>query len=205
MTEPNTNWAMPEAAPSPAGGPAPQSSQPSGPSPAPRKKGGGLTNALLLVAALVAVGGVAFAGGRMTAPKAAATGFQGPNGQGGFPGGSFDPAQGGVPGGSFQPGQGGFPGGGDRTFALTGTVKSIAGTTLVITTANGNETTIDVSKSTYHSQAAATATDVVPGATVSVQVQGFGFRRPDASAAPGASGAPGTGAITATDVTITGK
>ena len=93
---------------------------------------------------------------------------------------------------------------------LTGTVKSADGSTLVITAADGTERTIDVSTSTYHAQAAATAADVTAGDTVSVSVNGFGGFRPGAapgsSAAPAASGAPaaGNGTITATDVTITG-
>ncbi len=87
---------------------------------------------------------------------------------------------------------------------ITGTVKSLDGSTLVLTTADGTETTIDVSGSTYHAQSPATAADVTAGTDVSVSVTGFGgMRRPGASAAPDASAAPGAGTITATDVTIT--
>jgi hypothetical protein len=195
MTDPNTNWAQPEGGSS---GPAPV------PAPAPvvvpKKKGGNLTNVLLVVAAVIAIGGVAFAVGRATAPTAAASGFRGGNGQ--FPGGP-----GLAPNGSFAPGQGGFGGlGGDRALTISGTVKSIDGTTMTITTADGNETKVDISGSTYHSQAAATAADVKAGSSVAVEVTGFGgFRgRPDASGAPDASAAPGagTGTIKATDVTI---
>jgi hypothetical protein len=194
MSDPNTNWAQPEGG---SGGPAPI------PSPVPvvtpKKKGGNLTNVLLVVAAVIAIGGVAFAVGRATAPTAAASGFRG-NGQ--FPGG-----QGFTPNGSFAPGQGGFGGlGGDRALTISGTVKSIDGTTMTITTADGNETKVDISGSTYHSQAAATAADVKAGSSVAVEVTGFGgFRgRPDASAAPGASAAPVAlmVPVPATDVTI---
>ena len=201
MTEPDdTSWAAPER-----GAPA-VSAAPGVPA---KKKSGGLVNAVLVVGALVAVGGVAFAVGRTTAP-AQATGFRGSaTGQGvtqgggqamlGMPDGSFDPAQGGP---------GGMPGGGDRSMTISGTVKSIDGTTMVITSSSGNETAVDVSGASYHSQAAASASDVQVGSEVSVATEGFGFRRPDASADPGAAGGPGagggSGSITATDVTITG-
>jgi hypothetical protein len=207
VTEPNTNWAVPEGTPStqpPSQAPAPSQTPSPAPAPvvAPKKKSSGLVNAVLVVGALIAVGGIAFAVGRTTAP-AQASGFRGQGvSQGGtqaFPG---------MPGGSFDPGQGGpggVPGGGDRTMTISGTVKSLDGTTMVITTASGSETTIDVSGATYHSQAAASASDVTVGSKVSVATEGFGFRRPDASAAPDASGAPvaGSGSITATDVMIT--
>jgi hypothetical protein len=209
VTEPNTNWAQPEGgssspapAPTPAGAPSPSPAGAPSPAPVvvPKKKGGNLTNVLLVVAAVIAIGGVAFAVGRATAPTATASGFRGGNGQ--FPGG-----QGIAPNGSFAPGQG-VPGGfgGDRALTISGTVKSIDGTTMTITTADGTETTVDITDTTYHSQAAATAADVKAGSSVAVEVTGFGgFRgRPDASAGPDASGAPGagTGTVKASDVTI---
>jgi len=194
MTEPNPSWAQPEG-----GSSAPASAPSPAPVAVPKKKGGNLTNILLVVAAAIAIGGIAFAVGRTTAPTVAAGGFRGGNGQ-------FQGGQGFTPNGSFAPGQGGGFGG-DRALTVSGTVKSIDGTTMTITTANGNETTIDISGTTYHSQAAATAADVEPGVTVAVQVTGLsGFRGgPDASGAPDANGAPGaggTGTIKATDVTI---
>ncbi len=202
MTEPNTNWAAPEgSSPAPA------------PVVVPKKKSGALVNVVLVVGALVAVGGVAFAIGRTTAP-AQATGFRGAAGQGMTQGGT-QAFPGGMPGASFDPAQagpGGMPGG-DRTMTITGTVTSLDGTTMIITTASGGETTIDVSGAAYHTQVDASASDVSVGTEVSVATEGFGFRRPDASAAPDASGvpaagsggvpAPGSGTITATDVTIT--
>jgi len=205
MTEPNTNWAAPEGS-NPAPTPAPVA--------VPKKKSGGLVNVVLVVGALVAVGGVAFAVGRTTAP-AQATGIRGATGQGVTQGGT-QAFPGGVPGASFDPGQAGGPGGmpgGGRTVTITGTVTSLDGTTMVITTASGGETSIDVSGAAYHTQADASASDVSVGTEVSVATEGLGFRRPDASAAPDASGVPaagsagvpalGSGMITATDVTIT--
>jgi hypothetical protein len=197
MTEPNNSWAQPEG-----GAPAPVENGPAPVRPAKKSGSGRLTNALFLVAALVAVGGLAFASGRLTAPAAAAgLGIRG----GGFPGGSFDPGQG-FPGGSFDPGQG-FPGGapgGDRSIAISGTVTSLDGTTLVIAAEDGTATTIDVSGAEFHAQATATAADVTAGATVSVTVDGFGGGfRPGSS--PDPNGGSGSATITATEVTITGQ
>jgi hypothetical protein len=165
---------------------------------APKKKSGNATNLLLVGAALVAIGGIGFAGGRATAPAAAAvTGFPGP-GQGG-PGGSFNPGGASGVGGAF--------GGGDASVTISGTVKSVDGTTLTITTANGTDTAIDTSASTFHAQSAATAADVTIGSTVSVSVSGLGFRPggggAGASGAPPVSGGADSNAISATDVTIT--
>jgi len=58
-----------------------------------------------------------------------------------------------------------------------------------------------VSRTTWHAQAAASASDVTAGTDVSVSVSGFGgFRGPDASADPRAADRPAS--IQATDVTI---
>jgi hypothetical protein len=201
MTDPNTSWAQPEGTapqPVPVAPVTPVASSPV-PVATPKKKGGGLTNALLVIAALVAVGGVTFAIGRATAPASAASGATNGSGRTGLgPGGSFDPGT--MPAGAVP---GGF---GDRTMTVSGTVKSLDGSTLVITTSDGTETTIDVSGSAYHAQSPATSADVTAGTKVSVSVTGLGgMRRPGASAAPDASAAPGSGSITATDVTITSE
>ncbi len=201
MTDPNTTWAQPEGTAEPAPvTPVP----PVTPTPVvkPKGKSGGLTNALLVVAALVAVGGITFAIGRATAPASAASAFPSGAGRAGLgPGGSFDPGT--LPAGA---GPGGFGGLGGRTLTVTGTVKSLDGSTLVITGSDGIETTIDVSGSTYHAQSPATSADVTPGTDVSVSVTGFGgMRRPDASAAPDVSPGPGSVSITATDVMVTSK
>ena len=78
-------------------------------------------NVLLAAAVLAAIGGVAFAAGRLTAPAAAA-GRNGGFGGGGFPGGgNVRPGASGAPGGGSFPG-GGFFGAGGVT--LEGTVAS---------------------------------------------------------------------------------
>lgn len=167
-----------------------------------RRSSGGAANLVLALAALVAVGGVAFAGGRATAP-ASSTGQRG----------AFAGANGYGPTGSFTPGQGG--GFGTRTETLNGTVTAVDGSKLTIKTSSGASVTVDTSSAAYHAQAAATASDVTTGTTVQVSVSGGGFPgggpvgAPGASSGPAASGGPastgGSTTLTASDVTITAK
>jgi hypothetical protein len=167
----------------------------------PRKAGSMWLNVLLGLAAIVAVGGIAFAVGRSTAP-AATGGARGGNFPGGnFPAGSF--AAGNFPGGSFAPdGSGGqgpaFGRGGG--FNLSGTVQSVTGDTLTITTANGQTLEFTLgSETTYATKAAATAGDVKPGSKVEVQLQlgaGANGFRPNASAAPSAGPVGAAGSVT---------
>src|SRR5450432_296787 len=99
----------------------------------PRKNRASAGTALLLVGALVAIGGVAFAVGRVTAPAAATTtglgaAGRGTGGEGGFGAGGFGGAG----------GAGGFGAGGRNGGALsvTGTVVSIDANTIQIKLAN---------------------------------------------------------------------
>jgi hypothetical protein len=164
----------------------------SAPGPARKKSSGGRwLNLVLVLAAAVAIGGVAFAIGRGTAAVSATTG----NGRvfsGAFPGGSFDPGASGAPGIV----RGGFGGGLGGGLTVQGTVESVAGDTLTIKTANGQTITVTTGASTtYHTQADASASDVQTGKTVQVQLDGGRTARPNASAAPG--GAVGTaGSVT---------
>ena len=169
---------------------------------APAKKADRTFTILLAVGLLIAVGGVTFAVGRMTAPAVAAT-TRGGFGNGGA-GGTGAGAGAGV--GGF--GRGGFGGG----VLVTGTVDSVSGTTMTLKEANGSTVTVNLAgTTTYHAQAAATAADVTTGKQVQVEVQiagGVGGQdvpgaSPGAAAipAPGASGAP-TRTITARDVTL---
>jgi hypothetical protein len=158
--------------------------------------GGRLLNIVLAAAVAVAIGGVAFAVGRSTAPVSAATGAGRGGNFGGFPGGSFAPRASGQPG--FGRGGGGF-GAGGAGLTVSGTVVSVAGDTLTIKTASGQ--TIEVTTgatTTYDTQAPATAADVQAGKTVQVQLTfaGGGAGRPNASSAP-------TGPVgTASSVTV---
>jgi hypothetical protein len=171
---------------------------------APVKKGDRTFTILLAVGLLIAVGGVAFAVGRVTAPAQAAT-TRGNFGAGGFGGA----AGAGAGTGAAGLGRGGFGGG----VLVTGTVDSVSGTTMTLKEANGSTVTVNLaSTTTYHAQAAATAADVTTGKQVQVEVQiagGLGGQdvpgaSPGAAAnpSPPASGAPVTRAVTARDVTI---
>lgn len=166
-----------------------------------KRSSGGATNLVLALAALVAVGGLAFAGGRATAPASSTSngtrgGFAGANGYG--------------PTGSFTPGA--FAG---RGGTITGTVSAVDGSKLTITTAAGSTVVVDTASAAFHKQATASASDVTTGTTVQVSVAGGGFPggapgQPAASGGPAASGAPapaasGSTTLTASEVTITTK
>jgi len=167
----------------------------------PRRRGGGtmFLNVLLGLALVVAVGGVAFAVGRATAPASSGSGAlaaDGQNGRGFFVG----------PGASGAPDRAGrFGGPGGAGFSIEGTVQAIDATSMTITTASGQTVTIALDGNTsYQKASAATAADVTTGSKVSVQLngRGGGQGRPGASAAPGASGAPVAGLGTAGSVTV---
>jgi hypothetical protein len=167
---------------------------------APAKTGDRTFRILLAVGLLVAVGGVAFAVGRVTAPAAAAS-TRGGFGAGGFATGGNGAAGAGA-GGGF--GRGGFGGG----ILVTGTVDSVSGTTMTLKEANGTSVIVNLAGTTkYHAQAAASVADVTAGKQVQVEVQiAGGFGGPDApGASPAASPAVGgttTRTVTATDVTL---
>lgn len=162
----------------------------------PRAKSGGILNILLVGAAILAVGGVAFAVGRSTAQVSS---FQR---IGADPGG----LTGVGPNGSFTPGKGGpggptFAGGG---LSMDGTVKSISSDSVTLTLANGNEVTIKLDgATTYHQATTAAATDVAVGDTVSVKMTGNGrVQVGSGGAAPEPSASGAAPALTASDVTV---
>lgn len=147
-----------------------------------------LLNVVLGLAVVLAIGGVAFAAGRLTAP--APTNPFGAGGPGQFNGGNR--------GTNGQGGPGGFLGGGGG-ITLEGTVESVSGTTLTLKTANGQTIQIALNGSTtYHAQSDASASEVTTGGTVRVEVSGF------RGGGPGASFNPNGGATsqTASDVTV---
>jgi hypothetical protein len=156
---------------------------------APRRRSGGILNLLLIGAAILAIGGVAFAVGRSTAPAS-------PVGR--FGGGLANGGTGVRPGGSFAPGaggQGGFGLGG--SIALDGTVTAMDAGSLTLTLGNGQQVTVKLDTTTAYRQAtAATPTDVEVGDSVSVNVAGGG------RGAGGAGGATPPD-LTASDVTVT--
>jgi hypothetical protein len=185
----------PAAAPTESATFAPQAVTPGAPriqpGPPRRRNSGAWLNVVLVAAMIVAVGGVAFAIGRNTAPTTAAGGRGNGNGffgNGNFARGSFAPDGSGGPGGFL----GGRGGGG---FNISGTVQSVSGDTLTVTTANGQTLEFTLGSTTaYDTQSPATAAAVKTGSKVEVQLQpgsgGFGGFRPNASGAP--SGPIGT-------------
>jgi hypothetical protein len=178
---------------------APPNTPPATPPPttvgASRVASRGAGSVLLAVAALIAVGGVTFAVGRLTAPAAAAT-TRGPGGggNGAFPGGQGVGRQGGL---------GGLLGGGGLT--IRGTVTATSPSGITIRLASGTTITIPTdSSTTYHRQTAASSGDVTTGNDVLVELaggqggQGAAGQGPNASPSPGVSPRLGP----ARDVTI---
>jgi hypothetical protein len=132
-----------------------------------RSSGSGmLVNVLLGIAVVVAVGGVAFAVGRATAPTTVAAANNGRFGNGGFGG----PNASGAPGGGFV-GPGGFAGNGG--VSIEGTVTAISADSITLQLASGQTVTIPINaQTTYHQRSSATAAAVTNGSTVIVQVGG---------------------------------
>lgn len=127
---------------------------------------------IVSVAGLIAVGGIAFAAGRLTAPALPA-GFPGGPQNGG--GAGFQPPAGGGPpdGGGFGGGApGGFFGGG-----LTGTITSIDGDTLTLETEDGGTITVNLNGgTTYAEEVDAAQSDLDEGDEVRIGIDvGGGF------------------------------
>jgi hypothetical protein len=160
------------------------------------------TTLLLVIAALVAVGGLAFAFGHMTSSGGstggtAAGGANGlPVGQGGFgANASGDPRSGiGGPGTGL----------GSGAATVSGTVVSAGSDSITLKLADGQTVTISTgSSTTYHDQTSSTSGDVTVGSSVTVQTSGTGAAPGSSAAAASASSA--TNGRTATDITIAGK
>jgi hypothetical protein len=153
----------------------------------PKQRRSNSVTAMLAISALIAVGGVGFAVGRLASSSTATTGT---NTNGGFNGAPRADAS-------------GLPADG-RGFGLastvSGTVVSVGTDSFTVKLASGQTVTIATgSSTTYHAQTAGSSTDLTAGSTVLVQTTG-------GDAAPGASASPGTSTTrTATDVTITAK
>jgi hypothetical protein len=153
------------------------------------------TMILLLIAGMVAIGGVAFAAGRLTASPAAAAAASNRLG-GGFARASL------APGETFNPGAfgGGLGRGGAGALSggVTGTVQSIDGSTLTLMLSTGSTVTIDLSGSTtYHNETAGSSSDVKVGSKVQVQINTAAA----ASEAPNPS-ASGGRTLTASDILV---
>jgi hypothetical protein len=160
----------------------------------PKSSGGRGTSLLFVLAGVVAVGGIAFAAGRLTAPASATTAGRFGNGQ--FPAD-----------GQGLPGNGqGFPGrvGGVGGVSLAGTVDAVSADSITVKLESGTSITIPLdAKTTYHAAAAATAADVTVGSQVRV-TPGAGARAADPGASFDPNASPGA-AISfgpASDVTV---
>ncbi len=170
------------------------------------KKQDRTTVILLLIAAFVAVGGIGFALGHLTAPGSSAAANPS-GGRGGFsgrtlpslaPGQTFNPSQFGGGNGGFggRAGLAGLSGG------VAGTVQSVSGSKITVQLANGTTETIDLSgRTTYHSETSANSTDIKIGTSVLVQIDTTALA--SQSPNPSASGALGGRTLTAKDVLIT--
>jgi hypothetical protein len=163
----------------------------------------------LVVALVIATGGLAFAIGRTTAPAAATTtgSFGGTRtGVAGTGANGFGPgASGFVPGaGGAVPGAIGGALAGDGALTLRGTVAEVSADQLSLTLADGTTVSVPLdSSTTYHQQAGASASDVTVGRTVLVELSGFGRglrASPDPNATPNTGQAPSFGP--ARDVTV---
>lgn len=168
-----------------------------------RRRGRDPLTLVMFVAAFVALAGVGFAVGRVTAPAAATAGFGGRGGNGfNFPGGSFAPDASGVAGA----GLGRFAGG----VSIRGTITDVTADHITLKLTNGSTVTIPVNGNTaYHHQTSATSGDVTSGVSVIVQLTaGVGGGGGGGGLQPNASGAPGVGgrAVSpASDITIVGQ
>ncbi|MFI5259095.1 MAG: hypothetical protein ACHQ01_05740 [Candidatus Limnocylindrales bacterium] len=157
------------------------------------------TMILLFVAALVAVGGIGFALGHLTAPSAAAAANA--SGRTGFARASLAPGQT-FNSSAFGGGFGGRGGLAAVTGGISGTVQSVTGSTITIQEANGTSVTIDLSgNTTYHGEAPASPTDVKVGSSVTVQIDTTALASQTPN--PSASGVLGGRTLTAKDVLIT--
>ena len=151
-----------------------------------------ILNLALGLALLVAIGGVAFAVGRSTAPVAAA--------------GARNLGNGGFQGGGEFPGSGN--GNGGRTFgngglSVQGSVTAVSADSITIKTANGQSVVISINGNTaYHRQSNANATDVQSGTTVIVRVGRAGGANGGPGSSPAAGSSGQAGALSATDVTV---
>lgn len=159
------------------------------------------TLVLLFIAALVAVGGIGFAVGHVTASSTVASTNGNAANRGGFGRGGALPSF--APGETFSVGQfgggaGGFARGGVGS-SVTGTVESVDGSTMTVKLASGTTVTIDLSSgTTYHNETSASSSDVKTGSTVLVQIDTTATAA--GTPAPGASGGRN---LTAKDILIT--
>jgi len=152
-----------DPAPTAPSGPAPTAL--ANPADKPARRTNRWLDIALALAAVLAIGGVAFAAGRMTAPAGAGPSFArglAPDGTVVTPDGSFDP-NGPRPGGLAL----------DGGIAIDGTVTAVDADTITLKLADGEEMTFKLDDTTaYHEATDAAPSDVAVGDDVSVKVTG---------------------------------
>ena len=169
----------------------------------PRSSSGRGTSLLMALAAAIAIGGIAFAAGRLTAPVTATTTARLANGQ--LPGSGQLPGDGQIPndGQAFPGRTDGFGG-----VTLTGTVRVVSTDSITLELATGTQVTIPLSSSTtYHSAVVSSVDAVTVGSQVSV-TPGARAADPNATADPSASPGGALGRLSfgpASDVTVIEK
>jgi hypothetical protein len=121
----------------------------------PERRSSPAGSLLMVLAGAIAIGGLAFAGGRLTAPAATATGLRG---TGQLPGSGQLPADGQLPGdGQGVPGRGqGFGG-----MSMQGTVTAVASAEITIELTSGTTVTIPLDADTTYRSATPTTADAV--------------------------------------------
>jgi hypothetical protein len=183
---------LPPAAREPAPTPAAAPTAVATPAPAPARRGANgsrVLNVVLGIALVLAVGGIGFATGRVTAPPTTLA-----NGR---PGGPVFNGTGGT-NGQGRAGGGLFAAGGPT---LEGTVESVTDTTMTIKTADGQTIQVALNGSTtYHAQTDATSNDVATGGKVLVRLDVGSFGGANGGG-PNATAGTG-GGPTARDVTV---
>ena len=170
---PSTAPTQPSAAPTPpVSAPSASTSTPPPTSPLPpatvrpRRSSSRVLDMALILAAALAIGGVAFGVGRATAPAVSAANAAGTfRGANGFrPDGSFDPNAAPGRGGAFALGGG---------LSIDGTVTAVSGSAITVKLSDGREVIFTLDASTaYHQSTAASASDVAVGDDVSVKLKG---------------------------------
>jgi hypothetical protein len=128
----------------------------------------------LALAAVVAVAALAFVGGRLTAPTAAATdtgAFTGPGGGFQPPDGFEPPAGGEFPGGGPGGGLGGAAG-----LSVEGTITEVDGGTITLELEDGQTVTVAIGdETTFSREELANRDDLAAGVSVRVQIGAQGL------------------------------
>jgi hypothetical protein len=188
MTEPQSPPAESTTAPSPAGAPVPALADVIA---RPARRSSRRGSLLIVLAGAIAVGGIAFAAGRLTAPAVTTAGRSGSGllpGSGQATGDDQLPGSGQVPPDGMGPGRGGFGG-----MSVQGTVTEVTDEAITVELASGTTVTIPVDDDTaYRTASTASPAAVQVGSEVAI-TPGARTANSSASFDPGAAPAQGGG------------